>query len=311
MGNSESSTVLRNYVTALTEEECSESSTEFWENFFDMSLTAQDVFTFLQPEDIRLIRNNRHQNLTVLLYKCVELLEHVIQSPSPDDYNQVSISIRILSRVIPILLEHDDDGILKDIFWTVDETTEDGLNEKTEETQTDGTNVKNCLATRLLHCCYELCFLPEFTISSAAYLLHLDSQTKEESPQELDDEHVDVESMPVDRIVVLQPYACLLWNGGIASSPEHSSSHSYDSNRIDVLRLFLACLTETLYITPGEGTLTPSSWLIEAVSPKFPKAPTLFFSLLNTIISFDPVGWGVPYAGSVWWNEYEDRKSVV
>lgn len=41
MGNSESSTVLRNYVTALTEEECSESSTEFWENFFDMSLTAQ------------------------------------------------------------------------------------------------------------------------------------------------------------------------------------------------------------------------------------------------------------------------------
>lgn len=86
--------------------------------------------------------------------------------------------------------------------------------------------------------------------------------------------------------------------------------------------------------------MTPSSWLIEAVSPKFPKAPTLFFSLLNTIISFDPVGWGVPwvflmlgllnnyspisfmklflilwfvftnpifvrYAGSVWWNEYE------
>ena len=36
-----------------------------------------------------------------------------------------------------------------------------------------------------------------------------------------------------------------------------------------------------------------------AVSVSCPLAPTLFYSLLNTALSYDPVGWGVPYASAI------------
>jgi hypothetical protein len=35
------------------------------------------------------------------------------------------------------------------------------------------------------------------------------------------------------------------------------------------------------------------------VSVACPLAPTLFYSLLNTALSYDPVGWGVPYASAI------------
>ena len=35
------------------------------------------------------------------------------------------------------------------------------------------------------------------------------------------------------------------------------------------------------------------------MSAACPLAPTLFFSLLNAALSYDPVGWGVPYASAL------------
>lgn len=38
-------------------------------------------------------------------------------------------------------------------------------------------------------------------------------------------------------------------------------------------------------------------FLNELTNGTAPYAPTLFFSLLNAIVVYDPVGWGVPFAG--------------
>lgn len=40
-------------------------------------------------------------------------------------------------------------------------------------------------------------------------------------------------------------------------------------------------------------------FLNELTNGNAPYAPTLFFSLLNAIVVYDPVGWGVPFAGYV------------
>ena len=47
--------------------------------------------------------------------------------------------------------------------------------------------------------------------------------------------------------------------------------------------------------------------LAAAISPDCPYAPTLFYSLLNAVISYDPVGWGVPYAGAFTSDERESE----
>ena len=42
--------------------------------------------------------------------------------------------------------------------------------------------------------------------------------------------------------------------------------------------------------------------------PECPFVPTLFYSLLNIVVAYDPVGWGVPYAGSI---VSDDREVLV
>lgn len=37
----------------------------------------------------------------------------------------------------------------------------------------------------------------------------------------------------------------------------------------------------------------------EFVSPRCTLLPTLFYSLLNSVLAYDPVGWGVPYGSSM------------
>lgn len=37
----------------------------------------------------------------------------------------------------------------------------------------------------------------------------------------------------------------------------------------------------------------------EFVSPRRPLLPTLFYSLLNSVLAYDPVGWGIPYGSSM------------
>lgn len=41
-----------------------------------------------------------------------------------------------------------------------------------------------------------------------------------------------------------------------------------------------------------------SPWCDVAVRASTPLAPTLFYCLLNTGLSYDPIGWGIPYGST-------------
>lgn len=83
-----------------------------------------------------------------------------------------------------------------------------------------------------------------------------------------------------------------------------------DTNRAEVLRAFLVCLSPTLYRSPAEESkleqrvlgmvvdnATISSFFFKdlVTSKKNPVALPLFYSLLNTAVGYDPIGWGLPY----------------
>lgn len=72
----------------------------------------------------------------------------------------------------------------------------------------------------------------------------------------------------------------------------------YSNNRVEVLRLLLVCLSQPLYVDPDPANPVRSLWCDAAVSAHCPLAPTLFFCLLNAGITYDPIGWGVPYGSS-------------
>jgi hypothetical protein len=64
-----------------------------------------------------------------------------------------------------------------------------------------------------------------------------------------------------------------------------------------VLRLLLTTLCDPLYQRADAHQSTSSRWLAVATSPDCPHASALFYSLMNTVLGFDPVGWGLPYGG--------------
>lgn len=93
----------------------------------------------------------------------------------------------------------------------------------------------------------------------------------------------------------------LLWAGGVGFPTLHvmPSQPVWLSNRCELLRLLSVLCSGVLYAAPDAARPARSRFLDAATSPHCPFAPSLFFSLLNTVLSYDPVGMGVPYALSL------------
>jgi len=71
-------------------------------------------------------------------------------------------------------------------------------------------------------------------------------------------------------------------------NPEAAYTRKYDKNRIEVLRLLLATCSDPLFTSADEYDPLASRWMAVAVAADSPNAPCLFYSLLNTVISYDP-----------------------
>lgn len=134
------------------------------------------------------------------------------------------------------------------------------------------------------------------------YAEDIDLQGDEENqraPDQDEDVRTEEEFVVPDEANAVWP--SLLWASGLAvpSSVHITSSSAWDNNRIEILRLLLALVSGPLFTTPIPGFPTRSRFLDVFTSDVCPFAPSLFYSLLNTVLSYDPIGLGVPYAGNV------------
>ena len=76
--------------------------------------------------------------------------------------------------------------------------------------------------------------------------------------------------------------------GPVRLNPEAAYTRKYDKNRIEVLRLLLAACSDPLFAPADEYNPLASRWMAVATAADAPNAPCLFYSLLNTVISYDP-----------------------
>ena len=75
--------------------------------------------------------------------------------------------------------------------------------------------------------------------------------------------------------------------------------------RNDVLRCLLGCSSSAIY-TPLEVVTSSEDQFLKAITSfSNSLAPTLTFSLINVIFSYDPVGWGVPYNNQMFSDAHE------
>jgi hypothetical protein len=155
------------------------------------------------------------------------------------------------------------------------------------------------LALLVVHAAMHMLFLPQFTCD---YYDETDSKFSRKAPLTKLDKEMRVEAgltsgKIVSSGVSLMPRpASVVWAPGTGVSPHQMgydmATRKYDKNRIEVLRLLLASCCDPLFSPADEYNPLASRWLAVAVAADAPNAVCLFYSLLNTILNYDPSSMG-------------------
>lgn len=84
----------------------------------------------------------------------------------------------------------------------------------------------------------------------------------------------------------------LVWKSGISipEAPNHYNT-SYNSNRIDLMRLLIIILSQPLYYSPDEYLLVLNPFSTYFTSRRVKNTKNLFVSLVNTVLSYDCQGY--------------------
>ncbi|EQC25901.1 hypothetical protein SDRG_16273 [Saprolegnia diclina VS20] len=275
MGNSDSKSKFRESVYKLSNEEVSSRQLEFWDKLWKIPTTAEEIFTLIQPDDIRMLRQKQQTNLSTMLTQAISQLHQIVDTPLPKYYPQAVNCIRVLTRTMPFILEDRGDDFVQQLLWGPLPTADDASDAP-----------PTCLAERLIDATMGLLFLPDFTVSAPAYKAYREQLSTSGSGAKV--------------------YPSLLWYSGVGF-PDASATHAvlYDKNRKEVLKLLLTCFSGILYHTADSCDQSTDPFLAYATREGSAFSPTLFYSLLNVTLLYDPVGWGVPYAGSIVADERE------
>lgn len=220
-------------------------------------------------------------NVKIMFIQAVAQLYQVVETPYPVYFDQALTCIRILARISPFLIhtslqdtdkKENETSFVWDLLWS----RQRAKPQKTENESQPQDDSPEPLAVILINTVFHLLFLPDFTI---------------------EDPDTDFSEKDVDTV---EFKTALMWAPGVGSvSKSVSNSSSYDQNRIEVLRLMVSIFSDALYRSPEEYDPCDSLWLEIATSVEIPYAEIFFNSLMNTVLGYDPIGWGLPYGNLV------------
>ncbi|KAF0749365.1 hypothetical protein AaE_007065, partial [Aphanomyces astaci] len=220
MGNSDSKSKFRESVYKLSNEEVASRQLEFWDKLWKIPTTAEEIFTLIQPDDIRMLRQNQQGNLSTMLTQAISQLHQIVETPLPKYYPQAVNCIRVLTRVMPFILEDRSDEFVQQLLWG----PPPNVSTTTDASDGDTSAAPMSLAQKLVDATLGLLFLPDFTVSAGAYKAYRDQL-----------------SASANNNVVYPP---LLWYNGVGY-PDVSAvaSVQFDKNRKEVLKLLLTCFS--------------------------------------------------------------------
>lgn len=105
MGNSDSKSKFRESVYKLNNEVMSAKNLEFWDKLWRIPTVAEEIFTLIQPDDVRMLRRQQPENLATMLRQAVAQLVQIVDTPVPKYYPQATNCVRVLTRLVPFVLE--------------------------------------------------------------------------------------------------------------------------------------------------------------------------------------------------------------
>ncbi|KAI7895805.1 high-temperature-induced dauer-formation protein-domain-containing protein [Mucor mucedo] len=269
MGATDSKLTFRKSVFRLYEDKTiSVTENDFWELFWNLPESVDDIFSLIGANDIRRTRDTARENFEILIDKVLEKMQAILESshfPSEQhSINHLLNCCRVMTRIMPFVFETDTPWE-ESFFWTprqVEKPTTTNV-EATADTKPEY-DMLPCRGELLLTLTIQSLFLAGFT-------LPISFATKE------------------SKIV----YA--IWENGVGSSIPISTYKDNESNRTEVLRLLAVLLSKSMYVLPSQLLVREDPWLrFVAVQTERKIVLVTLCSLLNTVCNYDPTGW-VPY----------------
>lgn len=280
---------------------------EFWERLWAQPLVPlETIFEHISIAQIHKIKDTCPKNLATLIRRAVLKLRAATLTAvaGAEAQAQVINVVRLLARIIPLV--HEDPAW--DGFWLTPTPTgvvvtmppfstdpRTPLEKPQSEPFLADAAPALPLFVTLLNAIIDLCFAPGFTVSDPPRSRLPFMAAKSEATEPL--AHVDATK-----------YA---WAAGVAVTKSLPSSAAMDSRRADLLRLLLACLAKPLYVPPSALHPGASFWLRHLTDPVVasPKMAALVPSLLNSLLGYDAIGYGVPYGNVT--SDDRDREDVA
>ena len=110
MGASASKIKFRESLIALTTRDVSSTDAEFWDELWKIPSSSEEVFELLTPQAARRLRDDRFDNLATLFTQATAQLCQIVETPYTIYFDQALNCVRVLTRVVPFLLEKGDLG---------------------------------------------------------------------------------------------------------------------------------------------------------------------------------------------------------
>jgi len=102
----------------------------------------------------------------------------------------------------------------------------------------------------------------------------------------------------------------LVWRNGISvPAAANHSVFQFDRNRIALLRLMITVQSQPLFYAPDEYLLVLNPFSTYFSNKRSKNCKNLFVSLINSIISYDVAGYGLPYLSAI--DQQGEQESLV
>ena len=123
MGASASREKFRESVSSLVEVDVSPDDAEFWDELWKIPSTGEEVFELIPPAAARRLRDERFENLATLFTQATAQLCQIVETPYNIYFDQALNCVRVLTRILPFLLEKGDlgdgDANVEHLCWGV------------------------------------------------------------------------------------------------------------------------------------------------------------------------------------------------
>ena len=156
------------------------------------------------------------------------------------------------------------------------------------ETELIANDDQEPLAVLVVHAAMHMLFLPQFTCD---YYEESEKKETPTTPNRTKPEKTHLKYKQINAGIPLRPSpTSIVWaaGAGVTSSDiPDATSRKYDKNRIELLRLLLTASSDPLFGSAEEYNPLASRWLAVITAADAPNAICLFYSLLNTVLSYD------------------------